>query len=223
LNWPTDLLNTIGHAGNLVAEYEWVAFASNTAYSIAQNANVNVTVNIQINVGQANVLFNMAYVVAESGDGLHSTAYGNASTSYYGSFFPGSVRVMGTGTLLDFIHPQLSVITPSTALDNDILILPFNNGIVTTGLSNASQVYICATGYTSAGDSITVCQPSAKTQLDSAGLGLWQIDMWPRGFFSLSSGQTLDSMHYVFTDQTGAIRVGNGGGPTPFSFAFSCQ
>lgn len=216
LDWPTDLLDNIGHAGNLVNEYEWVAFYSNTGYAIATNATVNLTVNIQINVGQANVLFNMAYVVAESGDGL-------SGSSYYGTFFPGSVRVMGSGTLLDFVHPQLSVITPSTALDNDIVTIPFNAGLITNGLSSASQIYLCATGYPHGGDSITVCQQTTQSRLDSVSTGNWQMDMWPRSFFNLSPTQTLDSMHYFFTDQTGTIKVGYAGGATPFSFTFGCQ
>jgi hypothetical protein len=223
LNWPTDLLNTIGHAGNLIQEYEWVAFYSNTAYAIGGNVSVNVVVNIQINVGQANVLFNMAYVVGESGDGLHSTAWGDPSTSYYGTYFPGALRVYGTGTLLDFINPQLSVITPSTALDNDIITIPFGADVINNGLTGASQIYLCATGYVHGGDSIVVCQQNAQSQLDSLGQGNFQIDMWPRGFFNLTSTQTLDSIHYVFTDASGTIKVGNEGTLTPFSFGFNCQ
>ena len=225
LNWPTDMLNTLGHAGNLIPEYEWVAFESTAQYTIGTNATVPIVVNITINVGQANVNFNMAYVVCESGDGLHSTAYSDPSTDYYGTFTPTTpLRVYGTGTLLDFVNPQLSVATPSTALDNDIISIPFNSTLLTNGLSSATAVYLCATGYTSAGDSITVCQQTSKTALQSTGQGNWQIDMWPRGFFNLTTGQTLDSLHYFFTDPTGTVKVGSGGSTTsPFSFTFNCQ
>jgi hypothetical protein len=34
LSWQTDLLNTIGHAGNLIPEYEWIAFQSNAQYTV---------------------------------------------------------------------------------------------------------------------------------------------------------------------------------------------
>jgi hypothetical protein len=47
--------------------------------------------------------------------------------------------------------------------------------------------------------------------------------MWPRGFFGLSSSQSLDSIEYFFTDVTGATKVGYGAGSSPFSFTFGCQ
>ena len=225
LDWPTDLMNTIGHAGNLIPEYEWVAFYSNSPVSIGSNVTVSFTVNIQIRVAPNSIYFNMAYCVAESTDGLHQTFWGsqNPPTSYYNAFSPSPITVNGTGSLLDFVNPQLSVVTPSTSLDNDIITLPFNAQALTNPLSNAAQVYLCATGYTSAGDSIQVCQQTAATRLDSLGQGNWQIALWPRGFFHLSAGQTLDSLHYFFTDQTGTIQVGNKAGSTPFSYTFNCQ
>jgi len=223
LSWQDDLMQTIGHAGNLIPEYEWVVFQSNIQYAIPDNTGFNVYVTININVPQQNVLFNMAYCIAESGDGLHSEAWGGPPTNYYGTFFPGAVRVNGTGTLLDFVNPQLSVIVPGSSLDNDIITIPFNATAATNALSTANQVYLCATGYTSAGDSIKVCEQTSKTQLQPLGQGQWQLNLWPRGYFGLTPAQTLDSINYFFTDATGASRVGYGGGSSPFSYTFSCQ
>jgi hypothetical protein len=223
LSWQDDMMATIGHAGNLIPEYEWIAFQSNTTYTIAANTTETVTVNIQIKVSNNNVLFNMAYVLAESTDGLHSTAYSKPSTSYYGTFFPGTpLRINGSGTLLDFVNPQLSTVVPGSSLDNDIITIPFDAIASNNSLSSANQVYLCATGFSN-GDSIKVCEQTDKTKLVSTGQGQWQTDIWPRGFFNLSPTQKLDSMEYYFTDATGAIRVGYGGGATPFSFTFSCQ
>jgi hypothetical protein len=223
LSWQDDLMQTIGHAGNLIPEYEWVVFQSNIQYTIPDNTGFNVYVTININVPQQNVLFNMAYCIAESGDGLHSEAWGGPPTNYYGTFFPGAVRVNGTGTLLDFVNPQLSVIVPGSSLDNDIISIPFNATAATNALSTANQVYLCATGYTSAGDSIKVCEQTSKTRLQPLGQGQWQLNLWPRGYFGLTPTQTLDSINYFFTDATGANRVGYGGGSSPFSYTFSCQ
>ncbi len=223
LSWQDDMMATIGHAGNLIPEYEWIAFQSNQQYNYPITTTETVTVSIQIKVSTNNVLFNMAYVLAESSDGLHSTAYTNPSTSYYGTYFPPTpLRINGTGTLLDFVNPQLSVIVPGSSLDNDIITIPFNANADSNGLSKANAVYLCATGYTH-GDSIKVCQQTSKTQLVSTGQGQWQTNIWPRGFFSLSPTQTLDSMEYYFTDATGATKVGYAGGAAPFSFIFSCQ
>jgi hypothetical protein len=223
VGWQTDLMNTIGHAGNLIPEYEWIAFQSNTQYAVNSNTTVSVTVSINITVPTNNVYFKMAYVIAESSDGLHSTDYGDPSTDYYGTFFPAPIRVNGTGTLLDFVNPQLSVVVPGFSTDNDIITIPFNSTVAANPLSAASSVYLCATGYTSAGDSIQVCQQTSKTQLQPLGAGNWQLDIWPRGFFGLSPGQSLDSIEYFFTDVNGANKVGYGAGTSPFSYTFGCQ
>lgn len=222
LSWQDDLMATIGHAGNLIPEYEWIAFQSNAQYPVPSGS-TGFQVTITINVPTNNVLFNMAYVTAESTDGLHGGGTSNAPTSYYGTSFPGSVRVEGTGTLTDFVNPQLSTITPSYSLDNDIITIPFNSTAANNGLTGAGAVYLCATGFLSTGDSIKVCEQTSRTQLTSTGAGQWQTDIWPRNFFGLATGQTLDSIEYFFTDATGATRVGYGGGSTPFSYTFSCQ
>ena len=225
LSWQDDMMATLGHANNLIPEYEWVAFQSNTSYDYPISTTETVTVNIQLKVSPNNVLFNMAYVIAESTDGFHSTNYApnNPPTSYYGTFYPTTpLRINGTGTLLDFVNPQLSVITPGSSLDNDIITIPFNAGASKNDLSSASQVYLCATGYSN-GDSIKVCEQTDKTKLAGTGQGQWQTNIWPRGFFHLSPTQHLDSMEYYFTDGNGANRVGYGGGTAPFSFTFSCQ
>lgn len=226
LSWQDDLMATVGHAGNLIPEYEWIAFQSNQQYAIAGTTTESVTVNIKIKVSTNNVLFNMAYVLAESSDGLHSTAYypPNPPTSYYGTYFPPTpIRINGTGTLLDFVNPQLSVIVPGSSLDNDIITIPFNANADSNGLSTSNNIYLCATGYTHTGDSIKICEQTARTKLMPTGQGQWQTNIWPRGFFNLSPTQNLDSIEYYFTDATGATRVGYGGGATPFSFTFSCQ
>jgi len=223
VSWQTDMLNTIGTAGNLINEYEWIAFESPTPYTVNNGDNITVTITVNIKVSQTNMLFNMAYVVCESSDGLNSTAYSLSPSTYYGTFFPPSLRVTGPGTLLDFIDPQLSVITPGFATDNDIITLPFNSTAVQNPLTNASQVFLCATGYTTTGDSIKVCQQTSANQLQSLGGGNFQTSIWPRGFFGLSAAQSLDSIEYVFTDATGATIVGFNGTTTPFSYTFGCQ
>jgi hypothetical protein len=223
LSWQTDMLNTIGSAGNLINEYEWIAFESPAQYAVVANATITASINVNIKVSATNMLFNMAYVVCESTDGLNSTAYTDPSSDFYGTFFPPSLRVNGIGTLLDFIDPQLSVINPGFATDNDIITLPFNSTAVQNPLSNASQVFLCATGYTTTGDSIKVCQQTGANQLKSLGGGNFQTSIWPRGFFGLSATQSLDSIEYVFTDATGATIVGFNGTTTPFSYTFGCQ
>lgn len=215
LDWPTLLATRIGNGGNLLNEYEWVAFYSDQAYSIG-GSTINVHVNIQTKVSNDNLSFKLGYVVANSSDGL-------SSTDRYGTYFPGCFQVIGTGDLIDFCNPQLSTVEPRAAYDNDIITVNFDGGVVPTGLDNASQIYLCATGTLTDGTVITKCIQNTGSALTQTGVGKWRIDIWPRQFFALTDAQHLSKMEYFFTDASGNIKIGYGGGEDAFKFTFNCQ
>lgn len=217
LDWPTLLASKIGGGGNLLSDWEWVAFYANSPVSFAANVTFGVTVNIQIKVSNDNLLFKLGYVVADSQDGL-------SDPQYYNAFFPTTCfAVNGTGDLIDFCNPQFSTVTSRTSLDNDIITVSFDGGVGSTPLDSVSQIYLCATGITTDSTRINVCNPVSQTQLTSLGLNRWRIDLWPRSFFNLTDDQHLAKMEYYFTDATGNIKVGYGGGSSPFTYTFKCQ
>ncbi len=216
LNWPNLLASKIGNGGNLISDWEWVAFYSNADFTLGGNVTVHATVSINIPVTNDNLSFKMGYAVANSTDGL-------SGTDRYGTYFPGCLRVVGDGDLIDFCNPQLATIEPRTALDNDIITVGFDGGVVANELENASAVYLCATGITTNGENIEVCQQVPASKLVFLGAGRWRIDIWPRSFFSLNDDQTLARMEYFFTNETGNIKIGYGGGSTPFLYTFKCQ
>ncbi len=215
-DWPTLLLNKIGNGGNLIADYEWVAFYSNSSYSVAGNTTIHATVSINIKTSPDNLSFKLGYCVANSTDGL-------SSTDRFSSNFPGCFRVNGTGDLIDFCNPQLSSIDPRTSLDNDIITITFDGGVTSTALDNATQVYLCMTGVLTTGDSIAVCSQTDATRMTSLGLNKWQKDLWPRKLFNLTDNQHLSGLRYYFTDAGGNNKVGYGGGSAPFTYTFKCQ
>jgi hypothetical protein len=216
LDWPTLLATKIGNGGNLLPDYEWVAFYSNTSYSVAGNATIHATVSIKIKTSADNLLFKLGYCVANSTDGL-------SSTDRYGSAFPGCFQVNGTGDLIDFCNPQLSNVDPRMSLDNDIITLTFDGGVQSTPLDNASSVYLCITGITDTGNSLAVCTQTDQTKMISLGLNKWQKDIWPRKLFNLTNNQHLTGLRYYFTDATGGSKVGYAGGAAPFTYTFRCQ
>jgi len=216
LDWPTNLANKIGNGGNLINDWEWVAFYSKSDYALGGNITVNVTVSLRLPTTTDNLSFKPGYVVANSSDGL-------SGSDYYGSFFPGCFRVNGTGDLIDFCNPQLATVEPRTSLDNDIVTIGFDAGVAANALDHATEVYICATGITTTGERITVCTTAAGSKLASLGAGRWSKDIWPRKFFSLNDNQQLSRMEYFFTDAARAVKVGYGGGADPFLYTFKCQ
>lgn len=217
LDWPTLLANKLGNGGNLLPDYEWVAFYSNSSYSVAANATIHATVNIQIKTSTDNLLFKPGYCVANSTDGLSS------SDRYAASFTNGCLQVNGLGDLIDFCNPQISTVDPRTSLDNDIVTVTFDGGVQSTSLDNASQVYLCIAGVTTNGDSLVVCNATDATKMTALGLNKWQKDIWPRKLFNLADNQHLTGLRYFFTDANGAAKVGYAGGATPFRYTFKCQ
>ena len=217
LDWPTLLSNKIGNGGNLLSGWEWVAFYSNLSYSVGV-VDFNITVNIQMKVSADNMLFKLAYVVANDSDGL-------SDTQYYSIFKSNNCfTVNGTGDLIDFCNPQISSVDPRTSLDNDIISISFDGGVTSTGLDGASKIYLCATGILTDGTHIKVCSQSSQSQMTSLGLNQWRIDLWPRKFFGLTDTQQMASIQYFLTDATGNVKVGYGGGAgaSAFTYTFKC-
>ena len=218
MDWPTLLASKIGNGGNHLPDFEWVAFYSNTSYSVAALATIHPTVSIKIKTSPDNLAFKLAYCVANSTDGL-------SSSDRYSFFLAGTncFQVNGTGDLIDFCNPQLSTIDPRSSLDNDIITVTFDGGVQSTPLDNASQVYLCISGITDTGDSLSVCTQTDQTKMTPLGLNKWQKDIWPRKLFNLTDNQHLTGLRYFFTDATGNNKVGYAGGSAPFTYTFRCQ
>ena len=216
MDWPTLLATKIGNGGNLLPDYEWVAFYSNSSYSVDANATIRATVSIKIKTSADNLLFKLGYCVANSTDGL-------SSSDRYASAFSGCFQVNGAGDLIDFCNPQISTVDPRTSFDNDIITLTFDGGVQSTALDNASQVYLCITGITDTGDSLSVCTQTDATKMTSLGLNKWQKDIWPRKLFNLTANQHLTGLRYFFTNATGGNKVGYANGSSPFLYTFKCQ
>ena len=216
LDWPTLLATKIGNGGNLINDYEWVAFYSDAAYTVAGNATITAQVKIGMKVSEDNLAFKLGYCCANSTDGL-------SGSDRYGSYFTSCFRVNGTGDLIDFCNPQLSTIEPRNSLDNDVITINFDAAVSQNALSNATNVYLCATGITTANQRIDVCTQTAQTKMDYLGVGRFRKDIWPRQLFSLTASQTLKSIEYFFTDASGNNKIGYGGGTAPFPYTFKCQ
>ncbi|HEU0228897.1 MAG TPA: DUF4961 domain-containing protein [Arachidicoccus soli] len=218
LDWPTLLANQIGHGGNLLSGWEWVAFYSDNAYSVNANDKIGVVIHIDEKVSMDNISFKTGYVVANSSDGL-------SDPQYYASTFPGCFEVVnGTGDLLDFCNPQLSTITPLNSLDNDIITLGFDGGVISNALQNESDIYLNLKAFTTDGKEIDVFRQDSTTKLSSTGIKKWAINIWPRGLLGLQKGEHLAGLQYYFTDKTGTIKVGKtGDASTPFTYNFKCQ
>ena len=229
-NWPDYMRATFGIAGNLIDDMEWVVMQTDVPFTYVANDKITGSINLKLKVGADDnpTVVKLAYVVANTTNGFTSDTYvddGYGPTAeYYNEYIGDCFTVTGgSGDLVDFCNPQLTSITPPKSLDNDLITLTFDTNVLTTDLTGSDEVYLCATGITSDGQTIQVCEQTAKTLMKFIGSGRYSITLWPKTFFGVSDNQTVANMTYFITDKTGTKQVGYSNTSAPFTYKFKCQ
>lgn len=217
VTWPEELKSKIGIGDNLIDEVEWVAFWSDQAYNVTDaEAPITGEITITLKVGPQNLISQLGYFIGESTLDL-------GSPNNYNVFFPECFTVTsGTGATIDFCNPQIASVAPIKSLDNDIITITFDASVGPTALAGASQVYLCAKGFTADG-SVTVCTAEDKTKMVAVGENLWRLDLWPRDYFNVASDQTLERIEFSFTNEAGDVVVNDPGSGLPIVYEFSCN
>jgi len=225
LTWSAYMKKTFGNGGNLIDDMEWVAYQSDKAFSHADGYTFTGTILINIKVGadNNNTSVKLGYVISDTGNAFTSDQFG----TYYSSDLNKSCFEVtgGTGDLIDFCNPQLTIVDPPKSLDNDFVTLTFDGNVVDTELNGQNDLYLCATAYTSDGKTIPVCEQTTKTKLTqtSATSKRYQATFWPKAFFNTADGQTITKMEYFITNKAGTVKVGYGNTKDPFIYTFKCE
>ncbi|WP_205511504.1 DUF4961 domain-containing protein [Longitalea arenae] len=216
--WAEAIQERLGIGGNYINDLEWIVFQSDRAFDLSDLPPIEADVTIKVKVGAGNLRVKLGYFSASSQQEL-------SEPKFYGKWFSDCFEVTnGSGALIDFCSPQISAIDPVQSTDNDIITIKYDEDAIATNLSGADKVFLCAKGYTTDNKEITVCKQDGETAFTALGGKKWRKDIWPRKYFGLTEGQSLDRIEYYFTDVTGTIKVlkqGNTG--DPFVFTFSCR
>ncbi|GAB3931910.1 hypothetical protein GCM10028827_29620 [Mucilaginibacter myungsuensis] len=232
LTWEVALREKFGLAGNLIDDLEWVVMQTDVGIKYISNEEITANIDVKLKVAADDnpTMVKLSFVVANSSDGLTENpsttdaGYG-VTAQYYNQFTTSCFSVTGgSGDMVDFCNPQLTTIDPPKSLDNDIVTIAYNDNLTNTALKGSQVVYLCATGTTSDGKTITVCEQTDKTRMvqSPAGSGFYKLTFWPKKFFSAADGQTIASMTYFVTNADGSIKVGYGNSAAPFTFRFRC-
>lgn len=215
-DWPTTINNKAGIGNNKIRDLEWVVFWSDQAYNVSNGTNINAQVKIMATTGGQDVVVELGYFVASTKEDING---GNT----YGVQFARLETTGGTGPQINFLVPQLSVANPTQNLDNEFLTLSFDGSIIPTDLTDAPQVYLCATAYTNDNQAITICGDEQKTKMTNTDRDKWRIDFWPRKHFNVSENQTIVRMEYYFSNAAGDKLVKQPDTGDPFKYEFACQ
>lgn len=234
LTWQTYMFNKFGLAGNLINDMEWVILQTDKKLGYKSPDTYNGIINLKLKVGADGnpTLYKPSFVICNTENGLaedgFTTAPYDATAQYYNQFKTTTCFEVtgGTGDLVDFCNPQLTSVDPPKSLDNDFVTLTYDNTVTTTLLNNAPAVYLCATANLKDGTTKTVCEQTDRTKLTqtTAASGKYKITIWPRNLFGITETQTIASISYFITDQTGTTKVGYGNSSvTPFGYKFICN
>lgn len=221
-SWPAALKTRFGMGGNYMTDdLEWVVFWTEQAYNVPQGVKETIDVTIVTKAGPQNMQFKTGYFLGASTEGL-SDVFG--SNNVYKCQFKDCFSVTGgQGDLIDFCNPQIAAVTPGMATDNDFLTLSFDPDVVPTALNGVGKIYLCAKGYTSDGQVLEACAQTESALLKKYTGNKSAITFWPRGYFNMQDGQTLEKIEYFFTDATGTVKVGYSNTADPFVYTFKCQ
>ncbi|MBB5394095.1 DUF4961 domain-containing protein [Mucilaginibacter sp. AK015] len=223
LTWPAYMKKTFGIGGNLIDDMEWVAYQSDKSFT--HNGNTftgDISINIKVGADNNNTLVKLGYVITDSGNGFTSDGNG---TYYSEVVTPCFELTGGTGDVVDFCNPQLTIVDPPKSLDNDFVTLTFDGTVVATPLSGENELYLCATAYTNDGKTIQVCEQTDKTRMvqTTATSKRYRVTFWPRAFFNITDAQTITKMEYFVTNKAGTTKVGYGNTLEPFVYTFKCE
>lgn len=221
-NWPTTLKTRFGMGGNFMTDdLEWVVFWTEQTYNVPQGVKENIDVTIITKPGPDNVQFKTGYFLGTSSDGL-SDVFG--SNNVYKCQFKDCFTVSnGQGDLIDFCNPQIAAVMPGMATDNDLLTIAFDPDVVQTPLSDVENIYLCSKAYTTGGKVYEACIQTDQSKLKQYTGNKSAITFWPRAYFEMQEGETLEKIEYFFTDDSGTIQVGFSNTANPFVYTFKCQ
>lgn len=225
LTWSAYMKKTFGNAGNLIDDMEWVAYQTDKSYPHGGGRTIDGVLHIKMKVGadNNNTIVKLGYVISDTGNGFTSDGNG----TYYSQVSPPTCFEVtgGSGDIVDFCNPQLTVVDPPKSLDNDFVTLTFDGTIVATPVVNETEVYLCATAYTANGKTYAVCEQTDKTRMTqtSATSKKFQLTFWPRSFFGIPDGETIAKMEYFVTNKANTAKVGYGNTNQPFVYTFKCQ
>ena len=118
-------------------------------------------------------------------------------------------------------------ISPEGYLFDDIITVRFDakegfNG-ANTALLNANAVHLNATIMLGDGTTITKADRDAASSMTLVGNNIWEITMWPPGYFDVTAGNLITEIHLSFSNADGSITVRNPGYDSDIVFGANCQ
>lgn len=209
LTWSQTLLNAVGGRNpNILDDTQWVAFQADDPWTIFNGSNAYtlfVKVRIKIKTGPDNLRAKIGFFVNYDGDGMGTDE--DRWKVMWGDCF--DVTDGEGAEPIDFCQYHFYQATPGNATQNDILTFKYIGDYYNNPLIDETDIYLNAKAYTAEGNTYTVNEISDKTKLvkDSQWGVMWSRTVWPEGYFSVPSNETITRIEYYFTNKDGSLYV----------------
>lgn len=204
--WSELLMATYGVSNNVLNDMEWVAFRTDKLYPIKNHDYANITITLKCKAGPKNLRFKPAFFINFAEDDF-------PGDDKYKKYSPGEQCfdvVEGDGGVTDFCAFHFNKVEPLAALQNDFVTFTFLGDIYTNDLVNADAVYMEAKAYTDNGKVYTVDEKNEKTLMvkeDRTFSHIYNLTIWPAGFFGIPEGEIITRIDYIFTNADGTVNI----------------
>ena len=154
----------------------------------------------------------------------------DAKSRFWDTHFK-NITITGAGaTATDLTGPAptfTAFINPEGYMFDDIITVRFDakEGLDggNTALYNVGAVNMNATALLGDGTTIVKADRDAASSMTLVGNNIWEITLWPPGYFGVSAGNIITEMHLSFSNPDGSIIVRNPGYDTDIEFGANCQ
>lgn len=204
--WSELLMAEYGVSTNVLNDMEWVAFRTDKLYAIKNHDYANITITIKCKAGPKNLRFKPAFFINFAEDDF-------PGDDKYKKYSPGNQCfevVEGDGSVTDFCAFHFNKTEPLAALQDDYVTFSFLGDIYSNDLVKADAIYMEATAYTDNGHTYVVDEKSEKTLMtkeDRDFSNVYNLTIWPAGYFSIPEGETITRIDYIFTNADGTVNI----------------
>lgn len=207
-----------GVSGNLIDDHEWVAFMSDEGYSVNTGQKIDATITATIKTGPDKMRTKLGYIVSFNGENTNGVdTYKEIQSSCF-------EVLTGTGDGVDFCNKPLSSITPLSGTDNDYFKLVYDNDLLPSPVTGASELYLhIDTAHCTNGETLRRTISDNASKLNAKPQQIFSKTFWLRGFLNLKDTQHLDYIKYYIVDGQGHKAGLSGSASTPLVFRIKCD
>jgi len=228
MTWAEAMKARFGFGQNLAdSEMEWVSYWSDAYEVVGNKFNKSVIVYIKIKTSDDNVKFKFGFFLNHSDDGISTNPEHwkiitmDKPFQTYGAL----------GGVINFCEAQPNAAIPMFVTKDDIVTIKYFSEVkivdlkgdtVKTALCGASEVFLCASAYTSSGK-----YDVGKTKMMRESEFNFSFTFWPADYFGIPEDEKISRIDYYFVNADQSLHVKEldikTGNEVPFIYLFDCR